>query len=50
MTEIADMTRHIVERAKKFELDTIPGDFGVLRVPCRSVARKCMSVTRHFSA
>jgi DNA topoisomerase III len=34
MSEIAGMTRHIVERAKKFELDTIPGDFGVLRVPC----------------
>jgi len=23
-----------VERAKKFEFDTIPGDFGVLKVPC----------------
>ncbi len=34
MTGIADMTRHIVERAKKYEHDTIPGDFGVLRVPC----------------
>jgi DNA topoisomerase-3 len=34
MAEIADMTRHIVERAKKYEHDTIPGDFGVLRVPC----------------
>jgi DNA topoisomerase-3 len=34
MLEIADMTRHIVERAKKFEEDTIPGDFGVLKVPC----------------
>jgi len=34
MTGIADMTRHIVERAKKFELDTIPGDFGVLQTPC----------------
>ena len=34
MTGIADLTRNIVERAKKFELDTIPGDFGVLRVPC----------------
>jgi DNA topoisomerase-3 len=34
MTEIADMTRHIVDRAKKFELDTIPGDFGVLKIPC----------------
>jgi len=34
MSEIADMTRHIVERAKHFELDTIPGDFGVLNVAC----------------
>ena len=34
MSEIADMTRHIVERAKKFEHDTIPGDFGVLKTPC----------------
>jgi DNA topoisomerase-3 len=34
MTGIADMTRHIVDRAKKFEHDTIPGDFGVLKVPC----------------
>jgi DNA topoisomerase-3 len=34
MAEIADMTRHIVERAKKYEHDTIPGDFGVLKVRC----------------
>jgi DNA topoisomerase-3 len=34
MAGITEMTRHIVERAKKFELDTIPGDFGVLNVPC----------------
>ena len=34
MSEIADMTRHIVDRAKRFELDTIPGDFGVLGIPC----------------
>jgi len=34
MTGIADMTRHIVERAKLFEQDTIPGDFGVLQTPC----------------
>ena len=34
MSEIADMTRHIVERAKKYEHDTIPGDFGVLKMPC----------------
>jgi DNA topoisomerase-3 len=34
MGGIADMTRRIVECAKKFEYDTIPGDFGVLQVPC----------------
>ena len=34
MTGIANVTRHIVERAKKFEHDTIPGDFGVLNVAC----------------
>ena len=34
MTGIADITRHIVDRAKHYEYDTIPGDFGVLQVPC----------------
>jgi DNA topoisomerase III len=34
MAGIADMTQRIVDRAKKFEQDTIPGDFGVLGVPC----------------
>ncbi len=34
MREIAEMTRHMVERAKQYEADTIPGDFGVLQSPC----------------
>lgn len=34
MREIAEMTRHIVERAKSYDNDTIPGDFGVLATPC----------------
>src|SRR5262249_25066191 len=34
MTGIVEITRRIVDRAKEFELDTIPGDFGVLKVPC----------------
>lgn len=34
MTEIADMTRRIVERAKTYDSDTIPGDFGTLNTPC----------------
>jgi DNA topoisomerase-3 len=34
MRQIAEMTRKIVEKAKGHEKDTIPGDFGVLKVPC----------------
>ncbi len=34
MTEIAEMTQHIVDRAKQYEHDTIPGDFGVLQAAC----------------
>ena len=34
MQQIADMTRHIVEKTKSFESDTVPGDFGTLKVPC----------------
>ena len=34
MSEIAEMTRHIVERAKTYDSDTIPGDFGLLAAPC----------------
>lgn len=34
MQGIEEMTRRIVERAKSFEHDTIPGDFGTLKVPC----------------
>jgi DNA topoisomerase-3 len=34
MREIAEMTRRIVDRAKQYEHDTIPGDFGTLTVPC----------------
>jgi DNA topoisomerase-3 len=34
MKGIQDMTRRIVDRAKSFEQDTIPGDFGALKVPC----------------
>ena len=34
MGEIAEMTRQIVDRARQYEHDTIPGDFGSLSVPC----------------
>jgi DNA topoisomerase III len=34
MGQIAEMTRHIVERAKKHESDTVPGDFSTLKTAC----------------
>jgi DNA topoisomerase-3 len=34
MREIEAMTREIVRKAKSFESDTVPGDFGTLKVPC----------------
>jgi DNA topoisomerase-3 len=34
MREIETMTRDIVRKAKSFESDTVPGDFGTLKVPC----------------
>jgi DNA topoisomerase-3 len=34
MREIADMTRQIVERAKNYELDNVPGDYATLATPC----------------
>jgi len=34
MTEIAGATREIVAKAKGYESDTVPGDFGELKTPC----------------
>jgi DNA topoisomerase-3 len=34
MREIAEATREIVGKAKRFESDTVPGDFGTLKTPC----------------
>jgi DNA topoisomerase III len=34
MHGIEEITRNIVDRAKKYEHDTIPGDFGMLKIPC----------------
>ncbi len=34
MHEIAGMTRSIVDKAKRYESDTVPGDFATLKVPC----------------
>src|SRR5690606_23096070 len=34
MAEIAQMTQRIVQKAKEYDRDTIPGDYATLRTPC----------------
>ncbi len=34
MTEIGEVTRRIVERAKNYQADTVPGDYATLQAPC----------------
>jgi len=34
MREIADMTQHIVKKAKEYDRDTVPGDYSTLSTPC----------------
>jgi DNA topoisomerase III len=34
MRQIEEMTRQIVQKTKGFESDTVPGDFGEVKVPC----------------
>ncbi|WHZ09994.1 MAG: DNA topoisomerase III, Burkholderia type [Burkholderiaceae bacterium] len=34
MREIAEMTRHIVQKAKEYDRDTVPGDYVTLATPC----------------
>ncbi|MBC7437029.1 MAG: topoisomerase C-terminal repeat-containing protein, partial [Bdellovibrionales bacterium] len=34
MREIAQMTEHIVKKAKEYDRDTVPGDYATLSTPC----------------
>ncbi len=34
MLEIAEMTKHIVQKAKEYDRDTVPGDYATLHTPC----------------
>jgi DNA topoisomerase-3 len=48
MKEIAAMTQHIVDRAKSYDNDTIPGDFGELVTPCPICAGKIKETYKKF--
>jgi DNA topoisomerase-3 len=34
MREIAEMTKHIVQKAKEYDHDSVPGDYATLQTPC----------------
>ncbi|MCX6993476.1 MAG: DNA topoisomerase III [Kiritimatiellaeota bacterium] len=48
MQEIAAMTRRIVDQTKKFEHDTVPGDFSILKAPCPKCAGEIHENYRRF--
>ena len=48
MQEIAAMTRRIVEQTKKFEHDTVPGDFGILKASCPKCGGEILENYRRF--
>ena len=48
MQEIASMTQHIVDRAKSYDSDTIPGDFGELETPCPKCGGKIKETYKKF--
>ena len=48
MRGIEEMTRRIVDRAKQFEQDTIPGDFGMLKVVCPKCGGEVHEKYKHY--
>jgi DNA topoisomerase-3 len=48
MKEIAIMTQNIVDRAKSYDNDTSPGDFGELATPCPKCGGKIQETYKKF--
>ena len=49
MRDIATMTSRIVERAKSYESDTVPGDYATLRTPCPKCGAVVQENYRRFA-
>ncbi len=49
MREIAEMTRQVVERAKNYQADTVPGDYATLAVPCPKCGSTVKENYRRFA-
>lgn len=49
MDEIAAMTQRIVQKAKEYDRDTIPGDYATLKTPCPNCGGTVKENYRRFS-
>jgi len=49
MREIAQIARRIVERAKSYESDTVPGDYATLKTPCPKCGATVQENYRRFA-
>jgi DNA topoisomerase III len=49
MDEISDMTKRIVERAKNYQADTVPGDYATLTTPCPKCGKEVKENYRRFA-
>jgi DNA topoisomerase III len=49
MDEISDMTKRIVERAKNYQADTVPGDYATLKTPCPKCSKEVKENYRRFA-
>jgi DNA topoisomerase III len=49
MREIAEMTKHIVRKAKEYDRDTVPGDYATLRTPCPSCGGVVQETYRRYN-
>jgi DNA topoisomerase-3 len=49
MRDVAKMTEHMVERAKSYESDTVPGDYATLRTPCPKCGKTVQENYRRFA-
>ncbi len=48
MREIAEMTRRIVDRARSYDSDSVPGDFGELAAPCPKCGKVIKETYKKF--
>ncbi|HEY8356341.1 MAG TPA: DNA topoisomerase III, partial [Ramlibacter sp.] len=49
MREIADMTARIVQKAKEYDRDTVPGDYATLKTPCPNCGEVVQETYRRFN-